>query len=346
MAVRILRKKDMANQVVFVDGQAGCGKTLFSPIIASLSRVELLTYSYQIQNYCSMRHLDLISADSASTLIRYDTDLQIYNTMMGRELNFRPSDLSSVFNDHNPIRYFQRMSQDGDELIPDIISREKPILHLATHNLLAYSEPIWQSLGERCVFIEVIRHPLYMVRQQKLNIERLFNSNRHFSLNIEYNNEEIPFYAYGWEDLYLNSNSTQKAIHSIAQITSITEKNSQLMKGKYDAKIISIPFEPFVLKPEPWIEKITDILDSDITDSTRDIMIKQNVPRQVIADGIDLDIYKRCGWVPPIEGASEREELLVRREDLINEAGEEAMLILDLLCDEYEKKYWNPDYVD
>ena len=108
MAVRILRKKDMANQVVFVDGQAGCGKTLFSPIIASLSRVELLTYSYQIQNYCSMRHLDLISADSANTLIRYDTDLQIYNTMMGRELNFRPSDLSSVFNDHNPSRYFKR----------------------------------------------------------------------------------------------------------------------------------------------------------------------------------------------------------------------------------------------
>jgi hypothetical protein len=346
MTVKISRKKNMTNQVVFVDGQAGCGKTLFSPIIAALNRVELLTYAYEIEHYCSLKYLDKLSTDATHALIRLMTDLQQYNTMMGRELNFRPSDLSSVFNDHNPARYFQRMFQAGDEAIPDIISREQPILNLTTHNLLAYSEPIWQSLGERCVFIEIIRHPIYMVRQQQLNMERLSNNVRNFKINFEYKEKEIPFYAYGWEELYLNSNSTQKAIHSISQITTRTEKNKHLMRDKYEAQIITIPFEPFVLKPEPWIEKIANLLDTDITDSTKKAMILQNVPRQKIAEGVDLDIYIRCGWVPPIDGANEREELLVRREDFSNEAGEEVMLILDQLSDEYEKTYWNPDYLN
>ena len=346
MTVRVSRKNNMSNQVVFVDGQAGCGKTLFSPIIATLKRSELLTYAYEIQHYCSLNHLDKLSSDATQALIKLKTDLQLYNIMMGRELNFRPSDLSSVFNNHDPSRYFQRIFQPGDEVIPDIIRREQPILNLTTHNLLAYSEPIWQSIGKRCVFIEIIRHPIYMVRQQQLNMERVPSSTRDFNINFEFNGVEVPYYTHGWEELFLNSNSIQKAIHSIYQITTSTEKNKHLMKDRYDAKIFTIPFELFVLEPEPWIEKIVNLLDTVSTDSTKKVMIQQNVPRQKIAEGVDFEIYKRCGWIPPINGASEREELLVRREGFINEAGEEAMLILDKLCDEYEKKYWNPDYVN
>ena len=45
----------------------------------------------------------------------------------------------------------------------------------------------------------------------------------------------------------------------------------------------------------------------------------------------------------PIISALERVELLVRREDVSREANEETMLILDKLCEDYEKLYWNPD---
>ena len=33
------------------------------------------------------------------------------------------------------------------------------------------------------------------------------------------------------------------------------------------------------------------------------------MPRTKVADGIDLDIYKRCGWTKPIESLTEYEEL-------------------------------------
>lgn len=78
----------MAETVLFVDGQAGCGKTLLSPIVASLARVELQTYTYEIEHYCALSFLDKMSSDAAQTLIRMMTDLRLYNTMMGREVNF------------------------------------------------------------------------------------------------------------------------------------------------------------------------------------------------------------------------------------------------------------------
>ena len=43
---QVIREKMLLNQVVLVDGQPGCGKTLFTAIIAAMERVELLNYSY------------------------------------------------------------------------------------------------------------------------------------------------------------------------------------------------------------------------------------------------------------------------------------------------------------
>ena len=146
----ITRPEHIANKVVFVDGLPGCGKTLFSSLISSMDRVELLSYSYEVEHISALFYLNKIPIDAASTLINLQMDLKIYNTMMGRDTNFRAEDLSSVFNNHNPIRYLKRILEPGDEVILDIISRESPILNLSVHNLLSYSEPIWEALGGRC----------------------------------------------------------------------------------------------------------------------------------------------------------------------------------------------------
>ena len=91
------------------------------------------------------------------------------------------------------------------------------------------------------------------------------------------------------------------------------------------------------------MEKIAKAIGTEITDTTRKVMKEQNVPRDMVAQGIDLDIYRRCGWVPPKNGTTERDELNIRREDVAREVSGEVLVILDGLSKEYEEKYWNPD---
>ena len=55
------------------------------------------------------------------------------------------------------------------------------------------------------------------------------------------------------------------------------------------------------------------------------------------SDGCGKTLFSR------IISAIERVELFARREDISREASEEVMLILDKLCEDYEKLYWNPD---
>ena len=88
--IEISRKNNFDSTVVFVDGLPGCGKTLLSRIIATFDRVELLTYAPEIEHCCALNFLGKLSMDAAKTLIRLQTDHQLYKTMMSRELNFRP----------------------------------------------------------------------------------------------------------------------------------------------------------------------------------------------------------------------------------------------------------------
>ena len=331
---KVVRQKQLTEKIVIVDGQPGCGKTMLSPIIASMERVELLSYAFEIEFICRLFHLNKIDNDAAIAMVRMLADHKLYQTMMGRDTNFRYSDLSSAFQDSNPWRYFKRIFQKGDLVIPERIKNERPILNLTTHDLLSMSDPVLSGLGEAVLFIEVVRHPLYMVKQLQLNMERLVNNVRDIQINIEYQGRQLPYFAYGWEEQFLNANSMEKAVSCIEKTTRATNNKRKMWEEMNHLSILTIPFEKFVLDPWPYIKEIEKKLETKIGPRTNKIMRKQNVPRKVLADAPSFEIYKRCGWEPPTEG-SEENELTKRRDMVSKNSSPETLEIMDNLSREY-----------
>lgn len=335
----IARDSHLAEKIVFIDGLPGCGKTLFSSLVSAFDRVEKLTYSYEIEHLCALYHLNKIERDAVLAMVRMLTDLILYDTMMSREVNCRPSDLSSIFHHPDTMKYIKRFFQKGDFAVPDRILKENPILPLTVHNLLTVAHPIFEALKERVVFIEIVRHPLYMIIQQALNNEKMIFSARDFTIYFQYNKDVLPWYTSGWEELFKNANPVEKAIYFIQQVGGMMNSSRSTISEKHKGQILTIPFEKFVFEPMPYMEKIEVTLGSKITGQTLRVMKKQNVPRKKISDGIPLEVYKRCGWVPPKDGLSEKEELQVRREFAAQTASPEAMMVLDKLCVEYEQEF-------
>lgn len=337
---KAIRPPYLAEKVVIVDGEPGCGKTMLSPIIGALPRVELLQYAYEIEYICALRYLERMEADAATVLVRMFTDLRLYNVMMARETNFRPGDLSSVLMNARPLRYFRRLFHKGDAAIPERIRTDRPILHLTTHLLLGYSQPVFQALGARVVFIEVVRHPLYMIRQQALYMDRYGEDVRDFTIWHSYNGgPPAPYFAAGWEELFLQSNPMDRAIFSIENWTRMVEELKQSQPAVWEAQVLVVPFERFVINPWPYMRQIEEALETRMDGVTRRMMKKQRVPRKHIAAGLSLPIYKQYGWRPPLKDGDEREELRVRRADAGEQASPRALEVLDNLSAEYEVAY-------
>ena len=330
----VVRHGHLAENIVIVDGQPGCGKTMLSPIIASLDRVELLTYAYELEYICAMHYVGAMTADAAQVMAGMLTDLQLYNSMMGREINVRPTDLSSIWRDANPWRYVKRMFQDGDEKIPARIKEEKPILHLTTHNLLPFSNPLWENLGNRLKFIEVVRHPLYMIKQQALNMTNILGDPRDFTIYVDYKGQQLPYYAFEWPEIFINSNPVEKSIWHMQHLSN----KVKAVRSAHQDSIISIPFETFVLNPWGYMQQIEQALETRVVAKTRQMMKKQRVPRARIEDGLALKIYKRCGWTPP-QANSEEEEFNIRRNEVAKQVSKNALAVLDAICIEYEEQF-------
>src|SRR5579884_777247 len=153
-----VRESHIAGTVVLSTGLPGCGKTMMSPIISALDRVEMQRYDYGVEHVALLSDFGSMAPDAAAAYIRIHTDLDLYNLMMSRETNFRRSDLSSVWKDARPWRYVRRLFQAGDGAVLPAIAAEQPILHLVTHSSMCTCRPLFAALGDRLRIIDVVRH--------------------------------------------------------------------------------------------------------------------------------------------------------------------------------------------
>jgi hypothetical protein len=320
--IEIVKEISLLNKLVIVDGHPGCGKTMLSPILSSLERVEKLSYNYELEFYCALHYLDKLDLNTTECMINLNLDMLLYNQMLGRDINFNLSDMSSALNDINPNRYIRRMmdnNKPGD--IPDIIKYTDPILHLTTHNLLPASSPLFSSLKDKLVFIEIVRHPAFMIRQQSINMERMYGNKRDFGVNINYKGIACPFFLKGYEDDYIKSNNVERAVLSIEAMTNVQKsiKNN----------IITVPFESFVVKPDKYIKIILEKLDTKFTNYTYDEMNRQNIPRKKSEEGVDLPQYRHLGWRPNKQKEDEMEFVK-------NNSSKEMFERFKTLCYNYE----------
>jgi len=317
------RDKIFLQQLVLVDGQAGCGKAVLDPAITSMERVELLQFSTPIEGICALRYLGKITNDAAETMIRFQADKVLYETMMSRNVNFRVSDQSSVLKDPDFWVYLKRLFAKGDGVIPERIKKERPILHFMTHNLLGLSEPIFNSFGGKVAIVELVRHPMSMLAQQTRYNECWSTSIgqiRLFHLFIKHNEEQIPFWTKGYEELYLKSNPVERAIYDMHHQIEMVELFKNKFKEIYELQCITIPFEKFVVDPWPYLEKIEVLLKTKMTRKTKKMLKKVGVPRN--------------------NTGLETHELIKNRNFAIqNGASEDALRVLDQIAEHYEEKY-------
>ena len=196
---RLIKKKQtFHNKIIFINGFGGSGKTMLSPIISSMQNVESLIFPYEIQWISAFLYSEQIKEDVYIEFLRQFADLTVYNQMMGRNSNFRFSDISSVLQSSKKISYLKRIFQKGDNYILNKIEKYKPITNYTTSHLIFFINEIAKAYGERLLFIETFRDPMYMFVQAKINHEQvhLKYPKKNFTFESHQGNERSFFFDY------------------------------------------------------------------------------------------------------------------------------------------------------
>ena len=332
----VARPGHIAHQFVFLDGMTGTGKTMMAPILSTLARVEVQRIEHIYEYTCGLAHLGRLTPDGAQVLLRMYGDLAAYNVMIGRETNFRWKDLSGVLSNPGGWRYARRLFESDGDAVVERICREQPILQIVSHQVFGISAPMFEAFGDRLTVVEMVRHPLYLLRHWHSYISRHGADPRDFTIWIDAGGEFVPWFAAGWEDAYLRANAMDKVIRCIERLTELAGQALAAL-GDAGSRVLIVPFERFVTNPEPYLARVEQQLRTTRTPATTRELRRQKVPRRLTTDGRDLDIYRRYNWQPPDRDASEAAQLRKEWAFAAAEATPDGLARLEALCDRYEK---------
>lgn len=337
--VKMERRTEITQKIVFLDGLSGTGKSMLFPIVNSLKRVELARLEHTYEYLCTLDYLKKIDADAAEFMLNMTADLSQYDTMIARETNFRLNDCSSAFNSANSIKYIKRLFMQDGNIVLDRIQKEKPILHIMLHQALAVMDLAFRSFGNRLRVVELVKHPLYMLGHWHSYIDRYGVDSRDFTIWILNNGNNLPWFAHGWEKLYVKSDSFDRVIYSIDWLLKKAEDTVQKLNEDQRKQILFVPFEKFVLDPYPYLEKMCDLLDTETTRYTKRTLRKQSVPRKTILDVPDTEVFKRYGHKRPDRKTTEREIYDQKKDHAEKRSSNDAFNVLENMCEKYEKEY-------
>jgi hypothetical protein len=341
------RKKTLNNKVIVIDGLVGGGKGLLSSVVSSIPRVEMFVHRSNIEQICSMYHLKNITLSGAISLIKTWVDEDFYNLSMSRNVNFRFSDLSSVFKDPRTIRHWVRLFQntkDGAGAINKIIE-ENRVLNLMTHSNSAYSRPIFEALGDRLVYIRLTRCPMsnYLINHLSNWSQRWGHDVRngwilHQNTNSK-SKKESPFFMLDKEDEYSKASPQERAVMMMDRWQTDGDIFIDKMKAKALYKIIEVPFEKFVIEPDVYIQRIASAIDTGLDSCTKKELKKQGVPRKSITDAPFSEVYTRYGWKKPEEHLTFTDDIDQVRGLMKRSLSKDAMSVLNQITSNYINRY-------
>lgn len=328
------RKNKLCKEVVFIDGMWGTGKAILAPVLGSFEKVEKQMINHTFEYICALNNYDKISNIDARSLIQVTADVLLFDSMISRNANFRPDDISGIFNNPYTFRSFKRLFKSGDDTITEEIISEKSMLQIMSHNILPISSLLFQTFGLGIKLVGMVRHPIYMAEHWYNYIERIGVDKREFTLAVG-NEGKIPWFANSISE-YLSLNKMDKVIYSMEALTKMQEESLKMYNNNIKDNIVLIPFESFVLDPMPWVRKITELLRTNTTDITIKVLKKQKCPRERINAGIGKKSY---GWQKSSLKLSEKEDFERRMEFIKKESSSEAFILMENLSHQYEKKY-------
>ena len=298
---KIKKSKTFSNKIVFVNGFSASGKTMLSPIVSSMQNVESMIYPYEIEWISSFLYNQKIDPDSYKEFIKQYADHTIYNQMMSRNSNFRFTDVSSVYNSGKFLKYLLRAFKKGDNHIPKIINEKKPITCFVSSHLIFFINAISDALKKRLLFIETVRDPVYMFKQVSILYKEVYidNPEKVFTFQCFSNNGKSLFFDYySKENVFAdadNVNTNEFVVSYLERIFSFYFNFDFDKITLNENSFIFLPFEKFVVNPDPWIDRILKILKIEKTNQLLKEMKKQKIPRKLLNQGFTRSVYKRYG---------------------------------------------------
>ncbi|GEM_PF-3884362 len=275
-----IERKAFTKNLALITGLTRSGKSMLGPIVSSFEGAENVRLNYLMELVPPMNKIELITEDVAIYLMRHAVDFMLYDNMIGRNSNFRPSDYTSIWRTKNPAKYFQRLFRKEGDLVFDELMEKNIIFVLMFHNGPWFADILFKAFPDMKM-LYVKRNPVDVVSSwyKKGYGTDFYAKPRNGLLTIKWKGRTLPFYSAGWEEEYCSLGEVDRIVFTINKIEM---KFKETLHGLSDAQrenIMEVCFERMVTKPDMVIPEVCRFLGTNETAYTPRVLKQELCPR-------------------------------------------------------------------
>jgi hypothetical protein len=290
MSVELL-KGNITDNIVFVSGLTRSGKAILCPIVSSFEKVEKVNVNFLLEQIPQLEYTNMLSSEAAVYLLRAGMNLMVYDNAIGRNSNFRPDDFTSVWKYKDPMQYVQRLFSPDKDVVIEKLNKGKSIFSMMAHNALWHAD-LWFKAYPQLKIIHVQRNPVEIVYSWmgKNYGGDFYKSSRANILTYNYTGVLVPYYAYGWEDEYLNYRDTDRIILMVQKIVERHRDSYNNLSQNLKNKVLFVKHHEIATNPDIELSKVVKFVNTTYSSSTSRILLEERCPRIIDANEIDKKI--------------------------------------------------------
>ncbi len=283
MTIINIRSETLASPII-IDGIGRTGKFFLGKILCGLESIEYFQYVSILEHIPYLIRLRCINEDAAISLLQINVDEHAYNMMVGRNVNLRFDDGSSVVNSLESELYIKRASTPVDN--DSIKNKNHDNIRLSpyiTHETFPNIKIFFKAFREIKIVL-LKRHPVdvvysWFLRGWGSRFEQ--NDVLAFIPLIKSGELQFPWYVNGWEEEYCNISEMERIIQSIDNLMEMEEKTFTLLTKGQQEQVLVIHYENLVERTENEILRMEHFLSRKPSQRMPDIMLRENCPAKI-----------------------------------------------------------------
>ncbi|OGD71822.1 hypothetical protein A3D09_01510, partial [Candidatus Collierbacteria bacterium RIFCSPHIGHO2_02_FULL_49_10] len=276
----VFPRKPLVTKLLLIEGISRSGKFLLSDLLAGFDGVEPVQTHVGVDHIPILTTFGLIEKAAAKEFLRCEIDVYCYEALIGRFLNHRKTDKSSIFK--HP-RYKEFLAR-ADVLDPQVLVQK--FIESGTYSLFIVHElmqhiNLYFETFPQMKMLYLTRSPIDLVAswyQRGYGGDRIAKDPTFFMIPFSGKNGPVPWYALEFKDEFYRMTPMDRIIRSVEWFFVRNERAYQALPTKYRRRIIFVSFEELMIRPLEAVAKLEKFLSKKALPVIRQILRREKLP--------------------------------------------------------------------
>lgn len=282
MKPKLNLKPPVCPKVLFITGLGRAGKSMVAPLVSNLGRVEYYQVLTEADHIPHLLRVGLIDDHTAKALLQMSVDVHIYDRIIGRNMNSRLADSTSVHNALDaPALLERRSNTDGMEAVTRF-NDDRRIPCISTH-MAMITPHLFFAAFPGLKIVQQVRHPVDVASSwfHRGWGHRHGTDPTSFSLMAESENGSVPWFAVGSSIDYGAMSPMDRVVWAVMNFLDATEQGVGSLTESEKSQVFPIAFERLATDPWGELQSIAEWLGTEVPPRISEVMARERVPREL-----------------------------------------------------------------